>query len=559
MIDASFDHNFNLLLQLKAARRQIAAFQSGDMFRRMSDSHEKQLRLHKRLIEKLRRELAEARLETIRVRNLWWEALIDAQKDFEKRLSFLRKQKKIEENQKWAALRERDRALEAAKEWRRKFYEAASELEEEKGKNLKLQAQVNRDYENSSIPSSKSENHKKIPNSREHTGRKPGAQPGHPGHGRQKQAPTQPRIILPPPEQAVQDPGFKKTRRSIIKQMVGIRLMLDVQEYQADIYYNSKTGERVHAAFPEGVVNDVNYDGSIKAFLFLLNNECCVSIDKCRQFLSELTGGRLNISKGMVNSLSRTFAEKSKPELRKVFNDMLLSPVMHVDCTNARVNGDSNYVFVCTTPQGQTLYFGRQKKGHTGVAGTVAEDYQGILVHDHESTFYHYGSDHQECLAHVLRYLKDGMDNEPERPWNREMRELIQEMIHYRNRLPEGEKPDPEKVAGYESRYDRILEAAMEGYRDIPPSPYYRDGYNLAKRMQEKKKNHLLFLHNTLVPTTNNAAERALRKYKRKQVQAVSFRGDETIENLCECMSMLALMRQEDGSNVFSRVSEAFG
>ena len=37
--------------------------------------------------------------------------------------------------------------------------------------------------------------------------------------------------------------------------------------------------------------------------------------------------------------------------------------------------------------------------------GTVAEDYQGILVHDHDITFYNYGKDHQECLAHVLRYL----------------------------------------------------------------------------------------------------------------------------------------------------------
>ena len=26
--------------------------------------------------------------------------------------------------------------------------------------------------------------------------------------------------------------------------------MLDVTEYHADVYYNSKTGERVHAAFP---------------------------------------------------------------------------------------------------------------------------------------------------------------------------------------------------------------------------------------------------------------------------------------------------------------------
>ena len=78
---------------------------------------------------------------------------------------------------------------------------------------------------------------------------------------------------------------------------------------------------------------------------------------------------------------------------------MLLSPVMHVDCTNARVNGKSTQVFVCAIPEGKALYFAREKKGHEGVKGTVAEDYQGILVHDHERTFYSYGSGHQECLA----------------------------------------------------------------------------------------------------------------------------------------------------------------
>ena len=51
----------------------------------------------------------------------------------------------------------------------------------------------------------------------------------------------------------------------------------------------------------------------------------------------------------------------------------------------------------------------------------------------------HYGSEHQECPAHILRYLKDCIQNEPGRTWNKEMRSLVQEMIHYRNGL------DPEK------------------------------------------------------------------------------------------------------------------
>lgn len=84
------------------------------------------------------------------------------------------------------AEKQRDDALDKAKEIRLQYYETAAELEEERGKNLKLRAQINRDYKNSSIPSSKSIKRKKIANSREKTGRKPGGQPGHPGHRRKK-------------------------------------------------------------------------------------------------------------------------------------------------------------------------------------------------------------------------------------------------------------------------------------------------------------------------------------------------------------------------------------
>ena len=140
-------------------------------------------------------------------------------------------------------------------------------------------------------------------------------------------------------------------------------MVLDVTEYRADVYYNSKTGERVHAPFPAGVVNDVNYDGSIKAFLFLLNNECCVSIDKSRKFLSDLTNGKLKISRGMINNLSKEFSRKTADEQKELFLRIIASPVMHIDCTNARVNGKNAYVFVTATPDGEAMYFARAKRG----------------------------------------------------------------------------------------------------------------------------------------------------------------------------------------------------
>ena len=558
-MNSSFEYITSLEYRLKAAKTEIQAFESGEKYIRMQKEYQKEIRCLERIIRKLKEELSEAHSAIVTIRNQWFEAFEEQQKEFDRKMAASKKRNKELEKRAITAEKTTEELRNKVTQQRREIYGLKIKLEEEMGKNLKLHAQLNRDYENSSIPSSKSKNDKKIANSREKSGKKPGGQPGHKGYCRKKQVPTAPPILLLPPPEVVNSTDFKKTAKTIIKQHVAIRMILDVNEYHADVYYNSKTGEHIHAAFPGGIVNDVNYDGSIKAFLFLLNNDCCVSIDKSRKFLSDLTDGKLNISKGMINKLSREFSQKSEAERKELFADMLVSPVMHIDCTNAKVNGKNAYVFVCASPDGKAVYSACGKKGHEGVCGTVAQDYQGILVHDHEKTFYKYGSNHQECLAHVMRYLKDSMENEPERVWNSQMRSLLQEMIHYRNSLPEHMKCDETKIQNYETRYKSILEKAREEYEYIPANEYYKDGYNLYLRMEKYMSNHLLFLHDHRVPATNNEAERLLRNYKRKQMQAVSFRSSESISCLCDCMSMLVVMRQKEEANLFRKVSQIFG
>ena len=363
---------------------------------------------------------------------------------------------------------------------------------------------------------------------------------------------------LPVPQEALDDPDFRKTDRTITKQMVGLRVSLDVTEYAADVYYNSKTGERIHAAFPKGVVNDVNYDGTIRAFLFLLTDHCNVSIDRAKEFLKDITDGRLKISKGMVSSLRREFARKTEAEKKKTFADLLLKPVLHTDCTNASVNGKPAYVFVCISPDGTVQYYARENKGHKGVAGTPVEDYQGILVHDHEMTFYKYGSDHQECNAHILRYLKDSIQNEPDRTWSTQMRSLVQEMIHYRNSLGEDEELDAVKVREFEDRYRKVLKTAEDEYTDVPPNEYYREGYNLYKRMAGFMHNHLLFLHDKNLPANNNVSERCLRSYKRKQKQVITLRSFTSLEDICQNMGTLQMLRDSEEENLFNSVAGIF-
>ncbi len=138
------------------------------------------------------------------------------------------------------------------------------------------------------------------------------------------------------------------------------------------------------------------------------------------------------------------------------------------------------------------------------------------------------------------------------------MRTLLQEMIHYRNGLSFGEACNHAVVAEYEKCYSEILKKAKEEYETIPASDYYRNGYNLYLRMEKYRTNHLLFLHDIRVPPTNNEAERLLRIYKRKQRQAVSFRSFDSIDFLCQCMSMLVMMRKKE-ENIFDKVSQIFG
>lgn len=231
-------------------------------------------------------------------------------------------------------------------------------------------------------------------------------------------------------------------------------------------------------------------------------------------FVSDLTSGVLSPSVGMINGLCREFSGKTKNEQDLLFTALLDAPVMHVDGTCARVNGDNKNVVVCSNGSA-TMYFAREQKGHEGVKETPVEDFGGILIHDHEATFYHCGSDHQECMVHIERYLRDSIENEKNLTWNRQMLALIQEMIHENNKASTEGIPD-EKIARFEERYDKIVQTAAKEYEDEPPSDYYKDGYNLYLRMVRYRHNHLLFLHNPLVEPDNNLCERKARILKGK-------------------------------------------
>lgn len=546
---------FDLNLEIRNLKKKLHDFQTGEKYIQMQTLHRKELEMAARERKKLEKELAEAHAETKAVFNIWYQACEDEAKDKEKELA--RKDKKYKQlEKKFYELQARYDALYGKyKEKNLEIYEVKTQLEEANGKIQELTARVNRDYTNSSKSSAESPDHKKIQNSRKKTDRKPGGQRGHIHNGRKQMEPTC-TVEIPAPEEYINNDNFKPTGKIIKKQLIVLKVSAEVIEFTTPEFRNQTTGQRVHADFPEGLKDDVTYDGSVKAFAYLLNNGCNVSIAQTQKFLREVSGGQLELSTGMICDLSRQFSEKTEEERNEIFLKLLASPVMHADFTFGRMNGKQNAVIVCAT-EDAVLYQAREKKGHEGVKGSPVELYQGTIVSDHESTFLNYGTRHQECMAHVERYVRSSIENEPELKWNREMLEWIQKAIHRWKEIPEGEQLSQEELSELLDSYDKIMQKAKEEYEYEPPSGYFRDGYNLYLRLSKDKEDYVLFLKEPSVPPTNNLAERCGRKYKRKSHQVIVFRSQSGSVYYCDGLSVIESLRHQN-ANVYEEIAKRF-
>ena len=431
---------------------------------------------------------------------------------------------------------------------------AEAEVSMLNGTAKKLERRLNTNFENSSLPSSAQPFRKKIPNGRKPTGRKPGAQPGHLAHVAERLMPTKPSVHLPAPAAAVGNPNVYATGKTIVKQLIDVSFVVTVQDFVADEYRNRVTGTRFHAPFPAGIVNRVNYGSSVKALAFLLNNYYNVSMEKTRQCVSDLTNGIVSLSVGTVCNLSSEFSAATEAERAKIFSLLTHADVLYSDATVSNVNGRSKTVILCTDKV-RALYQHLDHKGHEGLSQTPVKNFGGTLVHDHDKSFYAYGTSHQECLAHVLRYLVGAMENEPNLKWHGQMHSLIQKMIHVAKRNPKGIPRD--KVLDLTQKYESILKTADEEYSQNPPSKDYPEGFNLQKRLREYKKDHLFFLTHPEVDYTNNVSERGLRKFKRKQKQAVVLRSDSGVRHICDALTVIETARLQK-KDIYDTIKTAF-
>jgi len=423
-----------------------------------------------------------------------------------------------------------------------------------KAENQMLKAIINKDSSNSSKPPS-SDGFKKICNSREKTGRKPGGQTGHPGN-----IP----VLFENPSNIIRCKSERCACGGMVlypseyqaKQIVELEIIANVTEYRC---YTGVCGNCNTTVKNNTPLKDIiTYGESLKAFVSMLCNEGLVSINRIKTMLFEITNGVINLSEGTIAKWNKDLSVKLAPFITEVKEKLLTEPVLHKDETGIRINNRLQWFHVLSN-KAYTLYFSHEKRGkEADKENGILPCYSGVLVHDHLKGLYSFTCEHAECNAHILRYLKSVVETN-KRAWAVQMIEFLTNANNIVKEHKARDIPglDGVVLAECRTRYDEILEQGRLEFFQGEKKDYNGEDMKLLRRLKEYKNEHLMFLSDFQVPFDNNLAERDLRMIKSKTKVSGCFRGSEGGSVFAAIKSYTSTLRK-NSMNIFDGLKNAF-
>ena len=375
----------------------------------------------------------------------------------------------------------------------------------------RLKNNQNKDSSNSSKPSSTNGFKKVITNNRKKSDKKKGAQEGHKGTTLTKEM-VDKMIDNKEIDEVITVEENKnelnKNNTPIITYEVDVQIKKVLIKH---VYYPDE---------PQNIKSSpVIYGSNIKTLSSLMYIKGS-SMDAIKALLDEMTNNVLSPSKGTIYSWIHNLSNSlESSEYKTIIEELLNSLVLHVDESPIKINGEQYYIHNISNDK-YTLQYVSKNRGEKAIKEFgFLEKYTGVLVHDHFTMYYKYGSGHAECNVHALRYLKAVTDF-TNHGWAKKLSELLLEMKNRKEELitiGKNEIPDFE-YNDFKRRYLAILEEGNIEYKsDLKTNAYKTEERRLLNRLNKYVDNHLLFLEKFFVPFSNNRAESDLRFAKIRQ------------------------------------------
>lgn len=409
--------------------------------------------------------------------------------------------------------------------------------------NARLKSIINNDSSNTSLPPSsglKSNKPANTYNGRTKTNRKAGGQKGHKGTTLTKEA-IEEKIKSGSCCHEIKTIGDRSSGKYLTKYVIDLDVRPRITEVR--IYADAEGRFSVPAQYR----SDVIYGPHVKALSVSLYSEGVMSNDRIAAFLNEASNKELEISNGSIYQFCRTLSQNAGESIAHLEEELLNQQVVATDATPVTRNGKTCYIRNFSVAA--TVLYRAMKEKTLDAMHKVRflENFTGILVHDHETALYHFGTNHAECNVHIIRYLRKNTE-ETRNKWSGQMISLLCEANTVRKTLiAKGIHAFPaESLSDYEKKYRELIALGREQNKKTKHLYAKKDETKLLNRMEKYSHNHLLFLHNFLVPFDDNMSERDLRKAKNRQKMAGGFRKETGHEMYCSILTIIETLKRRN-------------
>ena len=392
---------------------------------------------------------------------------------------------------------------------------AQAKLIEKFGEEIaRLKKQINADSSNSSIPPSKDQkpNNVNIYNGREKSGKQSGGQNGHTGYCLSK-SDIERKIASGSVKHEIKSHGTISESYTS-KYIVDVKVETIVTEHR---FYKG-------TPIPEEFRHDVQYGNDIKTWAIMLTGRGMVASNRVVELIEDIT--TLKLSEGSIYNWMSEFNDKAKTAIEKIETNVLDGHVLSVDGSGTRCENKNMYVRNYSNEK-SVLYTMNETKGKKAIAADgILLKYVGAMVHDHDTVYYNYGTNHGECNVHIGRYLKANYED-TKHQWSQDLRSFLNNLNEIRKTaIQNGVKAfDYEDIQNHRKRYDELLASGFESNEQMRSGHFKKTEKTLLNRLKKYKDNHLLFLENFAVPFDNNLSERDLRMIKTKTKVSGCFRS----------------------------------
>lgn len=409
--------------------------------------------------------------------------------------------------------------------------------------NARLKSIINNDSSNTSNPPSTDQKAGKAANTyngRQKTGRRAGGQKGHKGTTLTK-ADVEEKLRSGKCRHQIREIGTAAGGKYVTKYEIDLDVAPLITEVR--IYADERGCFRI----PSEYRSDVVYGPNLKAMAVALYSEGVMANDRIASFLDAVGGNALGMSSGSVYHFCKSFSEKAQGSVAHLEEDLLNRRVVMTDATVVAINGKQGYIRNFSMEK-SVLYRAMKDKSLTTMRKLrFLAKYTGILVHDHETSLYHFGTGHGECNVHIIRYLRKNSEDSGN-SWSGEMKSLLCEMNRERKQsISKGEKTFPKGlIKEYEERYCGLIARGREENKETKYKYAREDEKKLLNRMEKYMDNHLLFLHDFEVPFDDNMSERDLRKAKNRQKMAGGFRKESGHEMYCNILTIIETLKRRN-------------